>query len=185
MAFAERALALRFTDIASSGMEPSRLLTCRRPEDVGDDLWSVMNRVQENLLRGGISRRSASGRTDADAAHHLDQRRRSPEWRAVGIGEGGTRGLNNQSREEASIGSPSWVVKAASRGASAVALPLPLGFDPCRCHRIRASARTCAASPARRRSRIFPGSWAGASARLRRGLRGSGRAAARSQPKET
>ena len=49
-------------DIAQSGMEPSRLLTCRRPEDVGDDLWSVMNRVQENLLRGGISRRSASGR---------------------------------------------------------------------------------------------------------------------------
>jgi hypothetical protein len=62
LAFAERALALRFADIASSGMEPSRLLTCRRPEDVGDDLWSVMNRVQENLLRGGISRRSASGR---------------------------------------------------------------------------------------------------------------------------
>jgi hypothetical protein len=60
--FAESALALRFPDIASSGMEPSRLLTCRRPEDVGDDLWSVMNRVQENLLRGGISRRSATGR---------------------------------------------------------------------------------------------------------------------------
>ncbi|MEO8017861.1 MAG: DUF932 domain-containing protein [Pseudomonadota bacterium] len=60
--FAERALMMRFADLAESGMEPSRLLTCRRSEDVGDDLWSVMNRVQENLLRGGVSRRSVTGR---------------------------------------------------------------------------------------------------------------------------
>jgi hypothetical protein len=60
--FAERALMLRYADLTESGMEPSRLLTCRRSEDVGDDLWSVMNRVQENLLRGGVSRRSVTGR---------------------------------------------------------------------------------------------------------------------------
>ena len=42
--------------------------------------------------------------THAYKAHHFDQRRRSSEQRAVGLGEGGTRGLNNQSREEASIG---------------------------------------------------------------------------------
>ena len=62
LAFAERALALRFPDPAQSGMEPLQLLACRRPEDVGDDLWRVYNRCQEHLFRGGLSRRSATGR---------------------------------------------------------------------------------------------------------------------------
>ena len=62
LAFAERALALRFPDPAQSGMEPLQLLACRRPEDVGNDLWRVYNRCQERLLRGGLSRRSATGR---------------------------------------------------------------------------------------------------------------------------
>lgn len=60
--FAERALALRFDDPVPCGLEPAQLLTCRRVEDIGDDLWKVTNRVQENLLRGGLSRRSATGR---------------------------------------------------------------------------------------------------------------------------
>jgi hypothetical protein len=60
--FAERALQIRYPIISDSGMEPSRLLNCRRPEDVGDDLWSTLNRVQENLLRGGLTRRSVRGR---------------------------------------------------------------------------------------------------------------------------
>ncbi len=62
IAFAERALSLRFADLANCGMQPSQLLTLRRPEDAGDDLWKTFNRVQENLLRGGLSRRAASGR---------------------------------------------------------------------------------------------------------------------------
>ncbi len=60
--FASQALAIRFEDIALSGMQPSSLLAHRRIEDAGEDLWSVLNRVQENLMRGGISRRSVSGR---------------------------------------------------------------------------------------------------------------------------
>jgi hypothetical protein len=60
--FAEQALAVRFADPAQSGMQPSQLLTCRRLEDLGNDLWSVLNKVQENLLRGGLSRRATSGR---------------------------------------------------------------------------------------------------------------------------
>jgi hypothetical protein len=60
--FSERALALRFPVLAECGMQPSQLLICRRVEDVGDDLWSVLNRIQENLLGGGLSRRAASGR---------------------------------------------------------------------------------------------------------------------------
>jgi hypothetical protein len=60
--FAQRALALRFPDLAFCGMQPSQLLSCRRREDLGEDLWSTLNRVQENLLCGGQSRRSATGR---------------------------------------------------------------------------------------------------------------------------
>lgn len=60
--FAEGALALRYVSAAECGMQPSQLLTCRRREDLGEDLWSTLNRVQENLLRGGLSRHAASGR---------------------------------------------------------------------------------------------------------------------------
>ncbi|WP_324315844.1 DUF932 domain-containing protein [Povalibacter sp.] len=60
--FAERALALRYPQPELSGMQPSQLLTCRRTEDAGEDLWRTLNRVQENLLRGGMSRRSVGGR---------------------------------------------------------------------------------------------------------------------------
>jgi hypothetical protein len=60
--FAKRALALRYPDVALSGMQASQLLACRRQQDDGSDLWRVYNRVQENLLRGGMSRRSANGR---------------------------------------------------------------------------------------------------------------------------
>jgi Domain of unknown function (DUF932) len=59
---AECALKLRFPKGAESGLEPAQLLTCRRTEDVGDDLWRVTNRLQENLLRGGLARRTVSGR---------------------------------------------------------------------------------------------------------------------------
>ena len=62
LAFAEAALRLRFPEPAVSGMQPAQLLACRRSEDVGDDLWRVYNRCQEHLLRGGLSRRSITGR---------------------------------------------------------------------------------------------------------------------------
>lgn len=60
--FAERALALRYPDRTLAGMQPSQLLNCRRVEDTGDDLWTVLNRCQEALLRGGLHRRSTNGR---------------------------------------------------------------------------------------------------------------------------
>ena len=60
--FAERALALRYPEPGQAGMAASQLLQCRRPEDAGDDLFSTLNKVEENLLRGGLIRRSASGR---------------------------------------------------------------------------------------------------------------------------
>lgn len=60
--FAERALALRYPDAAISAMQASQLLACRRTEDTGEDLWTLLNKVQEALLRGGLHRRSAGGR---------------------------------------------------------------------------------------------------------------------------
>ena len=60
--FAERALALRYPEPSEPGMEPAQLLTCRRVDDLGNDLWSVLNKVQENLLRGGLTRLTAGGR---------------------------------------------------------------------------------------------------------------------------
>lgn len=60
--FATRALALRYPEPATRGILPVQLLTSRRPQDLGDDLWSVLNKVQENLIGGGVSRRSQSGR---------------------------------------------------------------------------------------------------------------------------
>jgi hypothetical protein len=41
---------------------PHSLLESRRPEDNGDDLWRVFNRIQENMIKGGVVGRSPSGR---------------------------------------------------------------------------------------------------------------------------
>lgn len=35
-------------------MEPSLILEARRTEDQGSDVWKVFNRIQENLIRGGV-----------------------------------------------------------------------------------------------------------------------------------
>jgi hypothetical protein len=63
LTFAERALLLRFDGMEQAPIEPRTLLTPRRAEDQPNDLWTVFNRVQENLVRGGLSdnRRSRAG----------------------------------------------------------------------------------------------------------------------------
>jgi len=58
--FATEALRLRYDGQAP--IEPDRLLNVRRAADEGSDLWRIYNRVQENLLRGGLPGRSQSGR---------------------------------------------------------------------------------------------------------------------------
>jgi hypothetical protein len=59
---AERALAVRFPSEERRTMPASQLLTCRRVEDAGNDLWSTFNRVQENVMRGGLALQSLNGR---------------------------------------------------------------------------------------------------------------------------
>ena len=40
----------------------TQLVASRRPQDTPSDLWTVLNRVQENVARGGLPGRSAQGR---------------------------------------------------------------------------------------------------------------------------
>ncbi len=49
-------------DVWSGKIDPDKLLMVRRPEDQNPDLWSVFNRVQENLIKGGVPGKSINGR---------------------------------------------------------------------------------------------------------------------------
>ncbi|MEL9426603.1 DUF932 domain-containing protein, partial [Escherichia coli] len=61
--FARAALALKYEDPDKPApITESQLLMPRRFDDRRPDLWSVFNRTQENLTKGGLSGRSASGR---------------------------------------------------------------------------------------------------------------------------
>jgi hypothetical protein len=66
LVFANSALQLRWGDNAPVVAES--LLRSRRFEDQKSDLWTTFNRVQENLLRGGLNGRSASGRRSTTRA---------------------------------------------------------------------------------------------------------------------
>jgi len=65
-AFATAALALRYGERVE-GQPPApitaeQLIEARRPEDLGHSLWVSMNRLQENMLRGGQCGRGVQGR---------------------------------------------------------------------------------------------------------------------------
>jgi len=61
-AFARAALSLRYDPEENVPIEPHQLNQVRRVDDRGADLWRTFNRVQENLVRGGLSGRNANGR---------------------------------------------------------------------------------------------------------------------------
>lgn len=60
--FAEKALVLRYDDVEDSPITIDQLLLQRREQDKGDDLWHTFNRIQENMITGGIDGVSHSGR---------------------------------------------------------------------------------------------------------------------------
>jgi hypothetical protein len=61
-AFARAALSLKYdTELAPAPITETQLLRAKRREDCTDDLWTTFNRVQENLVRGGLRGRSATG----------------------------------------------------------------------------------------------------------------------------
>jgi hypothetical protein len=51
---AEKAHELRFEGAMAEAFNPRRLLLPRRIGDTGDDLFSVLNVIQENIIRGGL-----------------------------------------------------------------------------------------------------------------------------------
>jgi hypothetical protein len=66
-AFASAAHTLRFADSegkTTTPITPDQLLAPRRYADNGNDLWKTFNRIQENVIAGGLSavQRDANGR---------------------------------------------------------------------------------------------------------------------------
>ena len=58
--FAEAALSLKY-DENEAPITANQLLSTRRIADRNPDLWSNFNRVQENIIRGGLRGRTANG----------------------------------------------------------------------------------------------------------------------------
>lgn len=72
-AFAKAALQLKYEDPSEAPIEPEQLNRARRFDDQGSDLWRTFNRVQEGMIRGGISGRRADGRrTTTRAVNAID-----------------------------------------------------------------------------------------------------------------
>ncbi len=62
-AFARAALALRYeTELAPAPITEAQLLYPRRQADNKGDLWTTFNRVQENMMRGGLNGRTATNK---------------------------------------------------------------------------------------------------------------------------
>lgn len=53
-AYAESATLLMYDDVSDAPFKPERLLTMKRRDDDGSDLWTTFNTVQENVMKGGI-----------------------------------------------------------------------------------------------------------------------------------
>lgn len=61
-AFARAALSLKYdTESAPAPVTESQVLRAKRAEDLAGDLWTTFNRVQENLVKGGLHARSVNG----------------------------------------------------------------------------------------------------------------------------
>ncbi|CAG9235848.1 CP4-57 prophage; protein YfjQ [Paraburkholderia tropica] len=75
MAYASAALAARYeTEDGQAPINERQLLSVRRWEDNAPDLWTTFNRVQENVIRGGLQGRNAAGRrTTTRAVTGIDQ----------------------------------------------------------------------------------------------------------------
>ncbi|WP_321917294.1 MULTISPECIES: DUF932 domain-containing protein [Paraburkholderia] len=74
VAFARAALALRYEADKPAPVTEQQLLTPRRVEDRAPDLWTTFNRLQENMIRGGLHGRNENGRaTTTRAVTGIDQ----------------------------------------------------------------------------------------------------------------
>ena len=75
LALAQGALAYRYGDSdAPAPVTSAQILMPRRSEDRTPDLWTTFNRVQENVIKGGLNGRNKQGkRTTTRAVNGIDQ----------------------------------------------------------------------------------------------------------------
>jgi len=73
LAFATAAHTVRF-GAEDTTINPVRLLAARRPDDQGRDLWKTFNRVQENVIKGGLQGLNTAGtrRVSSRAVRGID-----------------------------------------------------------------------------------------------------------------
>lgn len=91
--FANYALEARYRGYESTPIEAKELLTIRRDADKANDLWTVFNRVQENVMHGGV--KTKTGRLSRGVkSFHLDIDVNKRLWAgAEALMIGGTRAL--------------------------------------------------------------------------------------------
>jgi hypothetical protein len=53
--FAGVAIRERWGDAAPEGLRPERLVEARRDQDAAANMWAVLNTIQENITKGGVS----------------------------------------------------------------------------------------------------------------------------------
>ena len=124
-ALAASAHALRFGDAdgkVTTPIRPEQLLTPRRADDRANDLWTVMNVIQENVMRGGLSARAPAT---------IDQHGRWRRGRVVT-----TRAINNID-QDVRLNRALWVLGDAWRARS----DGPRSSARCRAARRRAGDR--------------------------------------------
>ena len=74
--FAQAALTLKYepSETVPAPITEKQLLEPRRAADQSNDLWTVFNRVQENMVRGGLISRLKNGRhSTTRAVQGIDQ----------------------------------------------------------------------------------------------------------------
>lgn len=72
--YAESAHALMYDPENHAPIQPRQLLTARRHEDRNPNLWNIHNRVQENIIKGGLRGYNAKGRpTRTRAVNSIDR----------------------------------------------------------------------------------------------------------------
>jgi hypothetical protein len=80
-AFAIAAAFIRFGE--KPPIDPNKLLVIRRFEDQGQDLWSVYQRIQENVIKGGLTREDGRRTTRGIRAIDETVRINKALWRAA------------------------------------------------------------------------------------------------------
>lgn len=82
-AFAGAALLIKYESPEASPIDAAQLLGTRRTADQAQDLWTTYNRVQENLIQGGLRGQTAAGkrtRTRAVSSISEDTRINKALW---------------------------------------------------------------------------------------------------------